>query len=910
MSSPEPDLDLIPDGGLAALARLRRAGEPDVGTGTRYRAVILDPNEIRLQRMLSAERYLFGVQTPFVGRREILERLYNAVRDAVTDGKLRVVEVFGEPGSGKTRLLAEAFAIIDPVERGISVLPLACSPSGDEDGGSLIAQLVRRRFGIAPSDRETVAREKLLEGIEPHVTARTLSATARALAFLAGIRASGPRGDATPGDMIQFRRSALRQFAALLRTDLARAPHLLVVHRAQHLTPGGRELLVALATELLDSPLVIILVGREPVALEIEGAPALRIAVAALEDRDIERQVRALLARVETLPEQLVDDIVARSRGVPRLAEENVRLLIQRGALVPDEPRWHVVPAKLPQREELAASIQEASRERLRVLSDEARAVLSVASVFGYTFWPSGVASVLRSTGALPLSVGLPWVETPIEARVGELLAELARDGVVGRQPESILAGQQEYAFSHERDRNALYGELAAAERARVHRLAAQWLVRHGAKDVGPWLEVVANHWEEGGRSADAAVALIDAARAARDGYAVARARQLLERALSLVDVDQAELLTRCLGELGEICHRTGDFSTARAAFGAMLEATLLTGDQASGARAWLDLGRTNFALGDYGRARACLAHAERLYREANSSVGVAAAMEQLAKVVWLEGAPGGYDDALEHARRSLDVRRRLGEPTPIADSLGTLANIELQRGRFDEAKGLFEEALTLRKQAHDVAGEAACRVGLGAVHFALRDLDEAVRSWEDGLEQAERVGDRELVGALLNNLGEVFRERGDLERAGVALVEAREITGETGDQRTAIDVARNLAALAASQGDLEAAMAGIDYAMTLGEALGSRPVMGQILRTRGEITSLRAASAAPGSSTSDAATRAFDDAMACFSQLGDRFELDLTVASYAAHLERFGEGEQARRLRAHFERDQGPTAA
>ncbi|MCA9515472.1 MAG: tetratricopeptide repeat protein [Myxococcales bacterium] len=904
MSSPVPDVDLIPDGGLAALPRLRRVGEPDVGTGTRYRAVVLDPNEIRLQRMLSADRYLFGVQTPFVGRREILERLYNAVRDAVTDGKLRVVEVLGEPGSGKTRLLAEAFAIIDPVERGIDMIPLACSPSGDDDGGSLIAQLVRRRFGIAPSDRETVAREKLLEGIEPHVTARTLSATARALAFLAGIRAAGPSGEAAPGDLGQFRRSALRQFAALLRTDLSRAPHILVVHRAQHLTAGGRELLVALASELLESPLVLILVGREPVALEIEGVDALRIPVEPLEDRDIERQVRALLARVDDLPEQLVDDIVARSRGVPRLAEENVRLLIQRGALVPDEPRWHIVKGKLPKREELAASIQEASRERLRVLSDEARVVLSVASVFGYSFWPSGVASVLRSTGALPLSVGLPWVETPIEQRVADVLQALGRDGVVARQPESTLAGvADEYAFAHERDRNALYGELAAAERARVHRLAAQWLVRHGARDAGPWLEVVANHWEEGGRSADAAVALIDAARVARDGYAVARARQLLERALSLIDVDHAELLSRCLGELGEICHRTGDFATARAAFGAMLEATLVTGDQEAGARAWIDLGRANFALGDYGRARACLAHAERLYREANSSVGVAAAMDQLAKVVWLEGAPGGYDDALEHARRSLDVRRRLGEPRPIADSLGTLANIELQRGRFDEAKGLFEEALTLRQQAQDEAGEAACRVGLGAVHFALRDLDQAVQSWEDGLETAERVGDRELVGALLNNLGEVFRERGDLDRAAVALVEAREVTGETGDQRTAIDVARNLAALYAAQGELDAAMAGIDYAMTLGEALGSRPVMGQILRTRGEIMSLRAASSAPGSSTSEQATRSFDDAMACFSQLGDRFELDLTVASYAAHLERFGEVEQARRLRAHFDK-------
>src|SRR5690349_1728673 len=65
---------------------------------------------------------------PFCGRREQLEVIYNAVRDAVAQRRLHLVEIAGERGLGKTRVLAEALAIIDPEARGIDVLPIAARP--------------------------------------------------------------------------------------------------------------------------------------------------------------------------------------------------------------------------------------------------------------------------------------------------------------------------------------------------------------------------------------------------------------------------------------------------------------------------------------------------------------------------------------------------------------------------------------------------------------------------------------------------------------------------------------------------------------------------------------------------------------------------------------------------------------
>ncbi|PKN56323.1 MAG: hypothetical protein CVU56_16500 [Deltaproteobacteria bacterium HGW-Deltaproteobacteria-14] len=883
-----PSDDLIPDGGLEALDALCRPGPGDLGTGAESRAVVNDPNEVRLARMLTTERAVCGVKTPFLGRRDALEAVYNAVREAVTGRKLQVIHVVGAPGAGKTRLLAETFAIIDPVERGIDVLPVACSP--DEAGAtSMIAQLVRRRFGFTASERDLVARDRILEGVEPLVEPRALNSVARMLGFLAGLRASGPSADTPPGDLAQFQRSALRQLVHIMASDLARAPQILVVHQAQHLSPTSAELLSAMAVELRATPLVIVFVGTRPTpeGFDPAGASAIRVEVGPLEDREIARLVRAILQRVEALPDALVDALVARSGGSPRLAEENIRLLVQRGLVVRRGDRWSYDPAAAPLDEVLADSITATSERRVAALGPAERRALEVASVFGFTFWVDGLVAVLRSVrgddAIAPSRDEIPWISDHLRDEIERVLATLEDHGLVAASARSSVAGQRELNFVHERDRDAVFAGLAEARRARIHACVAQWLSQRDLHEPAPWFEVIANHWEAGGRASAAARLLMRAAESAAEGYAMRRAAGYYQRALGLIGLDRAALLVDCLAGLGDLTLRAGDLTVARTAFGAMLEATLITGDMRLGATAWLKLAKAHRGLGDYVRARPCLHHATELYRRVNDIRGVAAALDQLAKVEWLEGGLGGYDDAVDCASRALEMRRRLGKARPIAESLGTLANVRIQRGELDAAKALLGEALELRRQVGDPQGEATCRVGLGAVHFAIGDLEGALTLWKDGLQLAEIAGDRDLIGAFLNNIGETYLELGDLERAEAALLEAEELTAETGDQRTATDVVRNLAALAGERGQFDQALAAVARARQIGEAIGARPAVAQVMRTWGTILSRRGDAA-------EEATARFDDAVRVFVETGDQMELARTVTAYAEHLRRCGD--------------------
>ncbi|MFT7583418.1 MAG: tetratricopeptide (TPR) repeat protein, partial [Myxococcota bacterium] len=720
--------ELLPDGGLAALDRLRRPEDADPGTGTRYRVVTLDPNELRLQRMLTTERFIYGVKTPFVGRRETLEQLYNAVRDATTQHRLHVVDVVGSPGVGKTRLLAEMFAILDPRARGIGVIPVACSPSEGKTGLSVVAQLVRRRFRISPGDRESVARDKILEVIEPMVGPREMSGAARMLGYLAGLRATGPTLDSAPSDMAQFRRGAVRALLTVFRHDAALAPQVFVIHRSEHLTERTRGVLVALIEALAELPVVVMCVGSAPPAgtLRDEAPVGLRLDITPLSDRDVARQVRSIIdpdERDDPAMDALVETIVSRACGSPRIAEDNIRLLIQLGALDPGSEPWRLDPSKIPAVDALPSTVGEASLARVGALGPARRRLLEVASVFGYNFWVEGLVHVMRGCGHHVMDVGTPWLNDALEADVAQLLAALTVEGLVAPQEASGIDGQRELAFTHHADRNHLYGDLAGSDRGQMHRLAAQWLTSLNLAEPGPWHEVVGNHWDEGGRPADAADSLILAADAARDGLALDRARALYRRAIGLLGLDRATLLVGCLARFGDLASETGDFAEARAIYGAMLDASQLLSDVSLGAVAWLRLGATHRALGDYTPARACLANAETLYRRVNDSIGTASAMDQLAKVVWLEGGPGGYSEALTYFERALALRRRLDDAAGVAESLGHIANIEIQRNELEAAKGRIEEVLEIRRRTADWAGQATCFVGLGAIRYMEGDL-------------------------------------------------------------------------------------------------------------------------------------------------------------------------------------------
>ncbi|MCC6621357.1 MAG: AAA family ATPase [Deltaproteobacteria bacterium] len=880
------------------------------GGGLAGLAVVLGPEEapidvvgptrgdlVEIDALAAGERTFFGRKLPLTGRRDALERLYNAVREACAERRAHVVSLVGPAGLGKSRIFAETLAIIGPAERGIDVLAVYADQADGPQ--ALVGKLVRARFGIGPRDGDTAAYDRILEAVEPFSGERSLAATARLLGFLAGLRAMGPGADALPADLDAFRRQALKTLVQVFRKDLERAPRILVVKRATELHPHAVELLRDLVADLRDLPFVVVVMAESaPASLAPESVGAEVVAIEPLADRDIERLVTSLLDGVG-VPDELVGALVARAHGSPRLVEENLLLLAQRGVIAGEGEALRFVGRETGGAIEdvvgpLAEDLETASRLRVDALSADERLLLGAAAVFaggGRPFTTAGTLAVAQALdrGLVDRLGAAPEMVLPFAT--GELvlpcLEALDRAGVIARHGDL-------WRFRHGADRGRLIAEMSPPVRAQAHRVAAGWL-RVGTGHATH--ETIAHHELDGARPAEAAAELLRASEAAQAEIALPRAKALLRKALHVLGLDEpnrgldrAPLLLEILSAYLELSLRTGDHVPARALAWAALEAARVAGDPPRAAQAWLGLGRAYRGLGDYGKARTALGLASDVFRRINDSRGLGATLDQLARVHWLEGGEGGIDQALSLFEAALAIRRRVGTPRAIAETLGMIANIRIQHADLVGAAAALEEARTRWHEAGDLPGEARSLVALGAIAFAGGAREIAIERWREGLRSAELAGDRDLIGVFLNNIGEAHLELGDVPRAASALAEAREIASETGDLRTLADIVKNLAVLLAMAGDFDRADALVIETTSLAEVMQSRPAKAQAVRARATCRSLRAVGMAGDTRAAgwaDEATRLYDEALSLFEALGDKWEADRTTAARAAHLQR-----------------------
>jgi hypothetical protein len=204
-----------------------------------------------------------------------------------------------------------------------------------------------------------------------------------------------------------------------------------------------------------------------------------------------------------------VHDVTA---GNPLFVGEVVRALLAGGDLGAAEGQVTDPMLRIP--EELRGLI----RRRLVGLSTEAVSNLKVASVVGREFELRVLQRISR------LGVG----------RLTDALAEAERAGIVSEDP----AVPGHYAFSHELVREALYEDLPAARRLKLHRAIGLALKEAFGDDLEPHLAELAHHFARSTPLGDAALAVGYATRAG--DYAAALlayedAARHYERALHLL---------------------------------------------------------------------------------------------------------------------------------------------------------------------------------------------------------------------------------------------------------------------------------------------------------------------------------------------------------------------------------------
>jgi hypothetical protein len=389
----------------------------------------------------TAARARFGTDlirsltTPLVGRD--LERglLTGTFERSVRDSTVQLVTIVGEPGVGKSRLVAELSSFVDDRPELVRWRQGRCLPYGDGITFWALGEIVKAETGILETDSPEVAAAKI-DAVVPDEDADAPWLRQR-LRSLVGLEA--------PQAAREENFAAWRRF---LESVAEAGPSVFVFEDLHWADDALLAFLEHLADYSEGVPMLLVATARPELyerapAWAASARDANRINLAPLSETETARLISNLLESA-VLPVEVQSAILHRSGGNPLYAEEFVRLLKDRGILTKQGSTWTLDPdAEIP----MPSGVQGLIAARLDTLSPEHKHLLQDAAVVGKVFWSGAVAKMGQ--------------RDPKE--ISEALHELSRKELIRPARASSMAGEAEYAFYHALVRDVCYAQIPRA---------------------------------------------------------------------------------------------------------------------------------------------------------------------------------------------------------------------------------------------------------------------------------------------------------------------------------------------------------------------------------------------------------------------------------------------------------------
>jgi predicted ATPase/DNA-binding CsgD family transcriptional regulator len=674
-------------------------------------------------------------RTVFVGRENELRQLKDAY-DAAASGQGMLAMVTGEPGVGKSAL-CEQLANYAGACGG-----LALTGHCYEEGSLTLPYLpfVEAFRSYVVASRPERLRRDLGSGAAD--VARVVSEVGERLRVR-----PRPRGDA--GE------DRWRLYQALIRLARATAtdqPLVILLEDLHWADRGSLDFLIHLTRHLVGTRLL--LVGTyQDVAVDrmhpLSGALAelrraaifVRLPVRGLTAVEVHSMMEQLLER--SVPTNFAGAVHRQTEGNPLFVQEVVRHLAEAGAVMPAENRWQRAGDDA-QEIYLPEGLREVVGKRLSRLSPACNRLLAIASVIGTNF----ALQTLEQVAGVEDESMLTSLEEAVRVRV---LEEIAR------------AGQIRYRFVHSCFRQALYEEMLAPRRLRLHQQVARVLERAYQFRLEEHAAELAEHHAQSTDHHDLEKAVAYTRMAAEHAstvHAYGESVRLLEQALAIQEIVDPDDNSRRCQLLLALAAASGPAGEAERAVGEVAEEAF----------------RLAEAIGDStSAAAACRFAFESASRYGSMEAGSRAAREEWAERADRHAAPGSparvYADLAlglatigtgttrsaegrDRERRALAAARTLGDPRLMFECAAQLLPGRAL-GNWALALSLAQEVAALPRQGVNSWTTAVALGRCGAVFLACGYRDRAEELWREVSELGERTQDPTIAAHSI--MGEII---------------------------------------------------------------------------------------------------------------------------------------------------------
>jgi DNA-binding CsgD family transcriptional regulator/tetratricopeptide (TPR) repeat protein len=691
------------------------------------------------------------------GRAEELRWLDDAIVRLGREARPVAVEVAGEPGIGKTRLLAELARRAD--DRGLLVL-----------AGRAAEQERDLPFWVFVD-----ALDAYVEGLDPRLLASLNEDLRVELAHVLPSMSQHLRDRAPPLQHERYRTH--RAVRELLRFLAATRPLVLVLDDLHWADPGSIEMIGALLRRPPAAGVLMALALRprqvtRPLSAVLD--PAHRSGtLSRLELRPLTRGEAGLLLGA-TIDDSRANALYDESGGNPLYLEQ-----LSRPAGV--RPQEATSAAEPPGGFEVPPMVAVALTVELASLSETARRMLEGAAVVGDPFELDLATEAAALTEAMAME------------SLDELMAlDLVRHTSVPRR----------FEFRHPLVRHAVYEAMPGGWRLAAHKRSAEALATRGAQ-----VAARAHHLAQSAPHGDlAAVAVLFDAGEAAARLAPASAARWFAQALRLLPLTApSEQRVQLLYARGKALTAAGHFADSH---DCLLEAIAIVPDEATALRT--NLTRTCAAveqlLGQHEQAHRRLAGALADLPQPVSPEAVTLMIELALNDFYRTK----YTTMQSWGSRALSTARRLGNPPLTAAAAAMLALGDAMNGATLRASPAHSEAAELVESLSDdqLAERLDAAAWLAGAELYLDRYAAADAHAERALTLGRATGQGELFLILSQILGRVWLVRGRLAEAADLLEGAIEAARHLGNTQALIWNLFNRSAVALAAGDVNLAAA------------------------------------------------------------------------------------------------------
>jgi len=790
----------------------RREAAERFGSAAELRAILLEGDQGEWWKARTAEvpaptalpalkRLRVQREVSLVGRDEELAHLKSAYARAAQEG--RVLLIGGPGGVGKSRLVFE-FVESVTAAGGPRVGAGRCVGRGGRNYHAFIETF---RDLLDVEGRSAAELEARVRELLPNTPGMV-----EALAgYLRGDVTASPEKDAL-----------LAAFADLTRSLADESPLILVLEDLQLAGPESLDLFAYLSRCVSGHPILLVGVYTEEEVEEGSALHELLTRAAAHEEREVyalgplspdatDELVGAVVVQPRTTS-ALAYPLYQRADGNPNVVLEILAHLKSSGALAHEADGYHLVRAL--DEELMPASLQDLVNLRLGKLDEDQREVLEAASILGYVFEASLLASVL-------------------EVKKIKLLQRLA---VLERKFHLLKSsGRNSFRFASHQLREAVYESITPSLRTEYHAVVADTiledldgeppppptayaLLRHfmlseQALEAEPYLETALDYL---GTNVHASVAAPFLEKLA-EAYTIARPPARLSIAMRLWTayemLGQQEDELRVLGDAKAIADSLDDAG----ARGRILSC----------------LAATHWLSGELDRVEEEAPLALELLREADDKLWIGKTLQTLGGLAYRRGQRA---EAATRWEEALALRREIGDRKGEVSSMIALAAVMPSIGRATESLPTKEAALAIATEIGERRYEAALENNIAQSLQMAHDFEGALKHLERAVQIARELGDQNSEAIALGNSGEICAVLGRVERAKACLTRAIEVFREIDRPEGELLKRIRLGYLLGSFGDRKGAQEQLDAAARIAESAGDRTLLAMAQRTLGAL--------------------------------------------------------------------------